>query len=132
MLVKFANLWRKRAAAILVALYALCLLAPTVAFAFSDSSAPAHCAIVANEHQGLGEVSTHRHDGLDHSKSVPDNHGLLGKCCGLFRVSAITPSFELVVAPAPQASDTTMLTVKGLFGHSSGRIDRPPRALSFV
>ena len=134
MLVKFANLWRNRAAAILVALYALCLLAPTAAVAFNDSSQPSHCVIAANKHQSLGEVSIHHDDGMDEGKASHDSndHGVPGKCCGLFCVSAITLSFELVIGPAPQASGTATLTVEDLFGRSSGRIDRPPRVLPYV
>lgn len=133
MLVLLTSQWRQQAAAVLVALYALCLLAPVTAFAFSDSSLPAHCQTITDEHQAVGDGQGHQ-ESVDQSRARHDNndHGLPGHCCGLFCVSAITPTFELIIAPVPHASGLTALAVKDLFGRSSNGIDRPPRVLPFV
>lgn len=131
MLVKITSQWRQRAAAVLVALYALCLLAPVTTLAFSDSAEPAHCLTVSDDHHGISGSHDHHHDGVDQGKTSHDNndHGLPGHCCGLFCVSAIAPTFELIIAPVPHASGLTTSAVEDLFGRSSSGIDRPPRIL---
>jgi hypothetical protein len=129
MLALLTSKWRKRAAAILVAFYALCLVAPVTAFAFSDGSMPAHC--LTDDHHDMGVAHDHQ-DGADHDKSGPgdDYHGQAGKCCGLFCLSAVAPSvFDVVGARLLLATDVVMPAAESLFGRSSSRIDRPPRSL---
>jgi hypothetical protein len=140
MLVLLTSQWRKRAAAILVALYALCLVAPAAAFAFSESPPTALCLSQTDNHQGIGESRLHEshvhQDGMDHHKSSPeksnfggDDHP--GNCCGLFCVTAIAPPALGVTALHPmQASAVVLPAAESLFGRSSSRIDRPPRTLT--
>jgi hypothetical protein len=131
MLVLLAGAWRKQAATLLIAFYALCLIVPGAAFALGDGSMPlAHC--FSDHHHG--SVESHHHEGMNHNKpkmggderqqSSPNN------CCGLFSVSAIAPVFDVVTLPADQLLDVVIPTADNLFGRNSGRIDRPPRFLS--
>lgn len=126
MLALLTSKWRRRAATLLVALYALCVVAPVAAFAVSDGSMPAHC--LTDDHQGMGanhgDGASHQHSGLG-----DDDHGYPGKCCGLFGVSAIAPQFDVVAMHVVRASDVAMPAAESLFGRSSSRIDRPPRFL---
>jgi hypothetical protein len=128
MLALLTSKWRKRAAAIMVVFYGLCLVAPVTAFAFSDGSMSAHC--LSDDHHDMGVVHDHQ-DGADHRKSGPgdDDQGYPGKCCGLFGVSAIAPSFDVVAMPMAQVSHVVMPAAESLFGRSTSRIDRPPRFL---
>jgi len=140
MLVLLTSQWRKRAAAILVALYALCLVAPAVAFAFNESPATALYLSLTDDHRsmgesGLGESHVHQ-DGMDHHKSSPDKSNFggddhPGNCCGLFCVTAIVPPALGVTALHPmQVSAVVLPVAESLFGRSSNRIDRPPRTLT--
>jgi hypothetical protein len=131
MLALLTSKWRSRAAALLVALYALCVVAPVAAFAASDGAMPAHC-LTDDDHAmaATGESHDH-HDGAGHQHPGPthDDHDSLAKCCGLFGVTAIAPAFETVATPMVQASDVAMPAAESLSGRSAGRIDRPPRSL---
>ena len=145
MLVLLTSQWRERAAAILVALYALCLVAPAAAFAFSESPATAVYLSLTDDHRsmgesglgesGLGESHVHQ-DGMDHHKSSPDKSNFggddhPGNCCGLFCITAIVPPALGVTALHPmQASAVVLPVAESLFGRSSNRIDRPPRTLT--
>src|SRR5262249_56328723 len=96
---------RVKAAIILAVLYALCILAPAVAFAFSDNPAVAHCLTEghvgvrdhASKHDHGGNLHVHA-DGTAHQHhdegAAPQPSGNDGKaakatCCGLFSVVAI-------------------------------------------
>jgi len=145
MLALLTNRWRERAAAVLVALYALCLVTPAAAFAFSESPATALCLSPTDDHQSIGEsrlgesalAGSHIHqDGMDHHKSSPDKSNFggddhPGNCCGLFCVTAIAPPALGVTELHPmQASAVVLPAAESLFGRNSIRIDRPPRVLS--
>jgi hypothetical protein len=127
MLVMSAGKWRQRAAAVLVAVYALCLVAPVTAFAFSDVSAP--CLALTDDHHGIGESHHHQH-GVDQQKSSHDGDNHPGKCCGLFCVTAIAPpAFGVAEMQLVQASAVAMPAVAYLSGRNASRIDRPPRSV---
>jgi len=120
--------WRKRAAALLVALYALCVVAPVAAVAASDGAMPAHCL----DHD---DMAAHQGDGAGHPHSAPgdDDHGSVAKCCGLFGVSALAPTFDVVVGHMTQTSGVAMPPpAESLLGRNSDRIDRPPRLLRSI
>ena len=118
--------WRKGAAALLVALYALCVVTPVAALAASDGAMAAHCLS-----EGHRDMAAHHGDGAGHPHSLPgdDDRATPAKCCGLFGVSAIAPSFNVVATPMARATDVAMPPAASLFGRSSDRIDRPPRFL---
>ena len=122
----FTSGWRKGAATLLVALYALCVAMQTAALAASDGPLAAHC--LSNGHN---DTVAHLGDAGGHQHSLPGDadQGTLAKCCGLFGASAIAPSFDPVAMPMAHTTDVAMPPSANLFGRSSDRIDRPPRFL---
>src|SRR5215470_14624727 len=96
---------RVKAAIVLAALYTLCILAPAVAFAFSDNPAVAHCLTeghvgvhdhgAKHEHGGKLQVHAdgiahqHHDDGVAPQPSGNDGKAAIASCCGLFSVVAI-------------------------------------------
>jgi hypothetical protein len=124
-----SNKRRWRAAATLVALYALCLATPTAVLAFSQIAVPAHC--LTDHHHGIGTAHVHQ-DGSSVHHSDPgegDDRNHPTKCCGLFTVSAIAPALDFVLAQHPSISFLPALLTESLHGRNSDRIDRPPRSL---
>jgi hypothetical protein len=147
MLSAVAKTVRIRAAITLAALYALCILAPAAAFAFSDNPAVAHCLTeghvgihdhggkahvhadgTAHQHHADGTAHQHHDDGTAPQPSGDDGKALIATCCGLFSVVAISgepvPSLEFyslasVVLPPPG---------EALSGRGPERINRPPIA----
>ena len=119
--------WRWRAASLLVALYALCLIAPTAVLAFSGPSGPAPC--LTEDHHGLGTVHVHQ-DGSPHhhQDNGDDDHNQPGKCCGLFCVSAIAPDVGFIAGAQPLVAAVASRLATALSGRGSDRIDRPPRS----
>src|SRR5262249_19002166 len=135
---------RVKAAIVLAVLYALCILAPAVAFALSDNPAAAHCLIEGHvgvhdhggkpEHNGKlhvhadGSAHQHHDDGVAPQPSGNDGKAALATCCGLFSVVAISgeplPSFgfdRLASVVLPVLADA-------LRGRAPNRINRPPIA----
>jgi len=118
--------WRKGAAALLVALYALCVVTPPAALAASGGTMDVHC--LSN---GQHDAAAPHGDGDSHPHSIPGDHdhGALAKCCGLFGVSALVPAFDAIVVHLARASDVAPPPAENLLGRNSERIDRPPRSL---
>ena len=133
---------RVNAAIVLAVLYALCILAPAVAFAFSDNPAVAHCLTeghvgihdhgAKHEHGGVlhvhadGTAHHHHDDGAAPQPSHDDGKAAIATCYGLFSVVAIpgepVPSFGL------DSLASVVLPVLGevLRGRGPERINRPP------
>src|SRR6516162_6491615 len=123
---------RVKAAIVLAVLYALCVLAPAVAFAFSDNPAVAHC--LTEGHVGIHDHGAkHEHGGVLHVHADgtahhhhDDGKAAIATCCGLFSVVAIpgepVPSFGL------DSLASVVLPVLGevLRGRGPERINRPP------
>lgn len=125
----FSRLTRKqrwRVASLLVALYTLCLAAPTTVLALGQGPFPAHC--LTGDHDSL---VAHVHDAgtIDHrSGGKADDGHHEGKCCGLFGVTAIASEVGAIVTPLTPASRQSSIAVANLTGRNSDRIDRPPRS----
>jgi hypothetical protein len=133
---------RVKAAIVLAALYALCILAPAVAFALSDNPAVAHCLTEGHvgvhdhggkhEHGGKLHVhadgTTHQHhdDGAAPQAPADDGKGPIASCCGLFSVVAIPGE------PVPSLGFDSLASVvlpifgEALTGRAPERINRPP------
>jgi hypothetical protein len=133
---------RVKAAIVLAVLYALCVLAPAVAFALSDNPAIAHCLTEGHvgvhehgakpDHGGKlhvhadGTAHQHHDDGAASQPSGNDGKAAIATCCGLFSVVAIpgepVPSFGL------DSLASVVLPVLGeaLSGRGPERINRPP------
>lgn len=122
---------RCRAASLLVALYAFCLVTPTAVLAFSADTAPSHCLIEVSQAAESKHVH-HCDSGQNHSDTGDTgnvDHDQASKCCGLFSVSGVVTPFDVVTVRLPLMPRIVPLFVASLSGQDSGRIDRPPRSL---
>ena len=133
---------RVKAAMVLAALYALCVLAPAAAFVLSNNPAIAHCLTeghisvhdhgAKHEHGGKlhvhadGTAHQHHDDGTAPQPSRNDGKAAIATCCSLFSVVAIpgepVPSFEF----DNLASVVLPVVGEALSGRGPERINRPP------
>jgi len=134
--------FRAKAATVVAVLYALCVLAPAVAFALSDNPAIAHCLTeghvgvhdhgAKHEHGGKlhahADDTAHQHhyDGAAPQPSGNDGKAAIASCCGLFSVVAIPAE------PVPSFGSDSLASVvlpilgEALTGRGPERINRPP------
>jgi hypothetical protein len=130
---------RVNAAIVLAVLYALCILAPAVAFALSDNPAVAHCLTEGHvgvhdhgaKHEHLhvhadGTAPQHHDNGAAPQPSGNDGKAAIATCCGLFSVVAIPG--EPVPSLGFDSLASVVLPVLGeaLSGRGPERINRPP------
>jgi hypothetical protein len=128
MLALLTSKWRLRAGAILIALYALCVVAPAAAFAF-DGSIAMHC--LGDEPHGITMADGHsHHEGMGHqpANSGDNDHGYPCKCCTLFCASAIAPAMDVFSVQQVRFTQLASLPAESLTGLGFDRIDRPPRS----
>jgi hypothetical protein len=131
MLVWLTKRLRHKAATLLVVLYAICLLAPSTAFALADAPRQAHCLTQADH--GLAKAHAH-HGGIEHEHAQnpqkSDNEkDQLKNCCGLFCLSALTPAIDLAIGQSPVGS-ALVATLEDAVAHAApDRLDRPPISL---
>jgi len=128
---------RSYGAITLVALYAVCLVMPSIASAFPSSSAPSHCP--TDDHHGAPEVRLQ--DGIHilddnaivgHAgNSMEGGDGKLkchaGACCGLFCCAAITSDPAATMVQFVHASLSFGALDERLDGREPKRIGRPPK-----
>ena len=151
-MIRLTRRLRLRAAAVLAAAYALCVVAPPVALAFAGGAVAAHC--LTDDHHLAASVHVHA-DGTPHAHvqgSVPHDHASQataqyqanpqdadakggdakggGTCCGMFCVNAATEDTSVTVGIAPRASLLQAALAAPVHGHGPGRIDRPPITLA--
>jgi len=129
--------FRVKAAIVLAALYTLCILAPSAAFAFSASPGVAHC--LTEGHVGIhdhgGKVHVHA-DGTahhhDHDGAAPpsgeDEKSRVSSCCSLFSVVALPSEPGLSLGLYNPASIVLPALADALSGRGPERINRPPIA----
>lgn len=120
-------------------LFALCLLSPVAAFAFS--TAPAHClalgeapqAVSESHHHGAADHAAMMHEHADHgaqAKADGNDAAVPAKCCGLFCVGAMTaPILGVGEMRLIATTEVALPIAASLLGHTSDGIDRPPRSL---
>ena len=134
-LTKGARRWRTT---LLVVLYGICVLAPTAALAFGDAAKAAHCLTdvgngLAHVHdKGLADDNLHAHDGAsapNHSDDGEKQQSKSDRCCGLFCLSALAPSTDLLVTGPETPSLVPVLNVDGILAHGPDRLYRPPDSL---
>jgi hypothetical protein len=131
---------RSYSATILVALYAVCVVMPSIALAFPSGSAPSHC--LTDDHHGVArgqvQVGTHIPALGDNAiakhanTSMKSGGGKLkchgGACCGVSCFAAIASDPASTMALPVQAS----LSFGALDEHPEGlgpkRIGRPPKS----
>ena len=144
MLSALTKTFRARAAIVLAVLYALCILAPSVAFAFSDNPAVAHCLTEGHvgphdhgakpEHGGKlhvhadGSAHQHHDDGTAPQPAGDDGKAPVANCCGLFSVVAIPYQPDINLGLNIPASVVVPALAEALSGRGPERINRPPIA----
>ena len=137
MLSAFAKAIRVKGAIVLAALYTLCILAPSAAFAFSASPGVAHC--LTEGHVGIhdhgGKVHVHA-DGTahhhDHDGAAPPSgdgeKSRVASCCSLFSVVALPGESGLSLGLYSPGSTVLPVLADALSGRGPERINRPPIA----
>jgi hypothetical protein len=126
---------RLKAAVFFAALYALTVLAPHAALAFSGPGGYVHCLTQeksVHDHSAMSEHtrgggSVHGHAGK--AAAVPDSEesqGPAASCCGLFSAMALTSEPRGVLPTPPIASRIVPFPSNGVDGQGPGRIVRPP------
>lgn len=110
----------------LVAIYALCILAPSAALAFSQ----APCFM----EQGHRLTNAHPDGGGEPHKHVDtqdsDDHGSAPTCCGFAFASAITPGVDVALAVPAQAAPIVFAITQDFSGLPPDKLIRPPKSLS--
>lgn len=145
MLSWFTKGLRLRAALVLAVAYALCVMAPPVALAFTDGSAAAHCLFedsssVPHVHAqwASSQAAPHVHTtSASHShpdvsgpiKSGDDTQAAVVGCCGLFSAPAISSKQNVLFAGQHLKSPAFPARDDVLNGRGPDRLHRPPIAL---
>lgn len=114
-----------------IAFYALCILAPAAALAFSGVS----CLTK----QGVSQVHSHAGDmahdhGDEHSHTGPadghDEGSATSTCCGMVFCSAIAPELTFAIAPSVLSGRTSFAAKQDFTGLPPHKLIRPPRSQS--
>ena len=128
----------------LVALYAICLVMPTVALAFPSGRGSSHC--LTGDHHGvtnvrfqdgidihgsihtLGDSALHEHAGnsKEGGDAKPNCHA--GACCGLFCFAAVTSGSAATLVQPVHAPTAFGTFDESLDGRGPKRIGRPPKS----
>jgi hypothetical protein len=129
---------RVRSARFLAALFLICILAPSAAFAFGDGSRAAHCltdtTVAAHVHK---KADAHAHP-YDHGAAVEHQHNgdpddgvaVDQQCCGLFCLSSLPTTFAVVTLPDLPASLAITMVAQGIKASEPACLYRPPIYLS--
>ena len=115
-----------------IALYAVCILAPTAALAFNGASClTEHELVQAHSHADDG---AHQH-GDDHNHAgatdtPADDDSASSKCCGMVFCSALAPELASSLAPAVLSGRTASAVMQDFTGLPPHKLIRPPRSQS--
>src|SRR5687768_7827744 len=119
---------RIRVAMGFIALYAVCVLAPTAALAFSGASClTEHELTQAHSHAGDGahqHGDEHNHAGA--AGTPADDDSASGKCCGMIFCSALAPELASALAPAVLSGRTAFAAMQDFSGVPPYKLIRPP------
>jgi hypothetical protein len=142
MLIWLTKRCRFGAAIALATIYAVCVVAPSVALAFADGAVAAHClpddnhglAPVHALGDGRGIVHTHDdgtvHEHANQTASAQDGEGEqtkpVGSCCGLFCFAAVTSDLDVAIGQPVHMSCVLPVLDEHLDGRGPDRINRPP------
>jgi hypothetical protein len=128
------RLWGATALAIA---YALCVLAPTIVFAFGDGSHAVHC-LIEDDHAATVHLQAHVHTAMQghawhqHSMApehhVPRDHGKKTdvQCCGLAFTNVLPPVLTEVAAPVSARALTIVEFHRELADRAPDRLYKPP------
>jgi hypothetical protein len=123
MLTRPTERFRRWATAALVAVYALGILGPAVAFAHADAASVIH--VLSESHGGFLTLHFHHDDHDDRSKksgSGPAHH-----CCGVTSVSGLEPGADISLIPLVLTSTVAWSAEQQVSDCNLDRLDRPPR-----
>ena len=124
---------RTRVAMAFIALYGVCIVAPTAALAFSGSSCLQHEVARAHSHPGdAAHHGAHDHgDGHDHADaaaSPTDDHSASSNCCGMVFCSALAPELASSLGPAVLSGRTAFAAMQDVSGLPPDKLIRPPKS----
>ncbi len=131
--------FRIRTAAIVAVVYTLCVVAPSLALAFSDSPT-AHCLTedlvgTTPHHHDAGHqhgtaAGHHRHaeSGAAGHRADHDQKNQPRTCCNLFSLVAIPSAATIVLITVRVARPDFLALEDALRGQAPDRINRPPIA----
>jgi hypothetical protein len=137
MLSVLTKTFRAKAAIVTAALYMLCILAPSAAFAFSANPGVAHCLTEghAGVHDHGGKVhvhangAAHQHDDQGAAPPAGENEkSRVVTCCSLFSVVAISGEAGFSLGLYSPASIVSPILTDVMSGRGPERINRPPIA----
>jgi hypothetical protein len=126
---------RVRAVIAVIALYALCVMAPHVALALSDGTMAVHCLNIPDEVVAPQDHAAMEHDhGAMHSHhdhgSAPQHHDhsskMPGDCCGVFCMGALANAVGVDVGHERIGSPEFAAPVIKLAGDDPDLPYRPP------
>jgi hypothetical protein len=120
---------RAWAASILVAAYALAVLAPSLAFSFDAEVSIVHSLTEA--HGGL-LIPHYHHDDADHNNSDQPGLGGVHHCCGALSPPGLPPAAEVAIADQMSASLISSVPEDHHAGCGPIRLERPPRPSSLI
>lgn len=141
MFVGLTKTTRTWGAAIVALLYAVCVLAPTIAFALGDQAHAVHClvedhgastAMQMHQHasaQAHADGMMHEHSGAPHEHSkAPDDKGKAANvaCCGLAFTSALPAVMTEVPIPAAPIACEIVEHRQGIASLAPDRLYKPP------
>lgn len=131
--------------AVVAALYAVCVVAPPVALAFTNGAVAAHC--LTDDHLAGIHVDTvaakHDHATHQHADDATAEHSDTsgppsdtekqakhpGSCCGLFCFAAVTNESFPMIGRLVVASQIVPIADEGITGRGPDRLIRPPISL---
>jgi len=135
LLTRRTRLWGATA---LATAYALCVLAPTIVFAFGDGSHAVHCLIEDDHAAATIHMQMHvhaamqGHAGHQHAavpeRQVPPDHGKKAdvQCCGLAFTNVLPPVLTEVTAPVSVRARTIVELHRDFADRAPDRLYKPP------
>jgi hypothetical protein len=134
MLLQVTKAIRIRAALVLAILFGVCTIAPSLALAFADGAATAHCltddhhgTTKSQEHdRGTGKSASHSHSDQGESDADKSDAAAPGSCCSVFCLTALSASPLHAFGPQINTSSSYLALQDVVSGSGPGRINRPP------
>jgi hypothetical protein len=136
MLTRLPKRARIRVALVLAAVYALCVVSPALAIAFTDGTVAAHC--FTDEHREMsaqhihGDAHSHHHDKGSMDTSNKHEKQKSEDCCGLFCITVGAVPLSVELAQPDHGNAVTVVFDDAPGGLPGDRIDRPPRSFLSV